>query len=130
MDNQELEKKTIAAIQSLLYEKGFISTVDIFLRLGFLSQKDVEDWRFGRVPFLEKVCKVNLKKLSFTNKVIRKFAVQKQLKSSWTAYNQWGGKNKRKLVFSKSGNPDIEAFYATHFIDTKRIEELKALKNN
>ena len=27
--------------------------------------------------------------------------------------------------FSKSGNPEVEKWYATHFIDSKRIAELK-----
>ncbi len=130
MNNKELEKKTTAIINSLIYEKGYICSVDVLLRLEYLTQKDYEDWRFGRVPYLEKVCKVNLKKLSLTNRIIRKFAEQRQLKNSWTGYNQWGTKNIRILVFSKSGDPNIEKLYATHFIDNKRINELKELKNN
>lgn len=130
MNNKELEKKTTAIINSLIYEKGYICSVDVLLRLEYLTQKDYEDWRFGRMPYLEKVCKVNLKKLSLTNRIIRKFAEQRQLKNSWTGYNQWGTKNKRILVFSKSGDPNIEKLYATHFIDNKRINELKELKNN
>lgn len=130
MNNKELKKKTTAILNSLIYEKGYICSVDVLLRLEYLTQKDYEDWRFGRVPYLEKVCKVNLKKLSLTNRIIRKFAEQRQLKNSWTGYNQWGTKNKRILVFSKSGDPNIEKLYATHFIDNKRINELKELKNN
>ncbi len=107
MNNKELEKKTTAIINSLIYEKGYICSVDVLLRLEYLTQKDYQDWRFGRVPYLEKVCNVNLKKLSLTNRIIRKFAEQRQLKNSWTGYNQWGTKNKRILVFSKSGDPNI-----------------------
>lgn len=33
-----------------------------------------------------------------------------------------------KLKFSKSGADDIEKWYATHFVDTKRIEQLKEEK--
>ncbi len=130
MNNEELEKKTTAIINSLIYEKGYICSVDVLLRLEYLSRKDYEDWRFGRVPYLEKVCKVNLKKLSLTNRIIRKFAEQRQLKKSWTAYNQSGTKDKKRLIFSKSGDPGIETFYATHYIDNKRIDELKELKTN
>ena len=130
MNNKDLEKKTTLILNSLIYEKGYICSVDVLLRLEYLTPKDYEDWRFGRVPYLEKVCKVNLKKLSLTNRIIRKFAEQRQLKNSWTGYNQWGTKNKRILTFSKSGDPNIEKFYATHFIDNKRINELKELKMN
>ena len=31
-----------------------------------------------------------------------------------------------RLRFSKSGAPDIERQYSTHFVDTKKIAELKA----
>ena len=69
MNNKELEKKTTAIINSLIYEKGYICSVDVLLRLEYLTQKDYEDWRFGRVPYLEKVCKVNLKKLAKTIRI-------------------------------------------------------------
>jgi hypothetical protein len=50
MNNQELEKKVTLVINSLIYEKGYICSVDVLLRLEYLSQKDYEDWRHGRVP--------------------------------------------------------------------------------
>ena len=31
----------------------------------------------------------------------------------------------KKLIFIKSGNKIIEDFYATHYIDKKRIAEIK-----
>lgn len=34
------------------------------------------------------------------------------------------------LRFSKSGNPEVEKSYATHFVDPKRIAELKAEKSH
>ena len=51
-----------------------------------------------------------------------------------TLHKQWGVKKKNgqrhkpviPLRFSKSGNPEIEKWYATHFVDTKRIAVLKA----
>lgn len=33
--------------------------------IGVLQKSKYEDWRFGRVAYLEGVCTVNLKKLSF-----------------------------------------------------------------
>jgi hypothetical protein len=119
MNNAELEKKANTILTTLVFEKGYICSVDLLLRLDFLTKKDYEDWRFGRIPYLEKVCKVNLKKLSLTNRIIRKFAQQKGLSKSWTGYNQWGSKTSRRLIFSKSADPAIEAGYATHYVDKK-----------
>ncbi len=100
----------------------------ILLQLGYLTKKDYEDWRFGRVDYLEKVCNINLSKLTLINKRIRKYSTELDLKSSWTGYNQYGKGIKRRLKFSKSGDKTIEDIYATHYIDNKRINELKEMK--
>ena len=55
------------------------------------------------------------------------------LKPSFNYYKQWGVKKKGgqghkpviPLRFSKSGEPDIERWYATHFVDSKQIAKLK-----
>ena len=79
---------------------------------------------------------VNLGKLSTVRHQMWAYAQKAGLKPSFCYYKQWGKKKKcvqgRKPViplrFSKSGNPDIELWYATHFVDTKRVAELKAVK--
>lgn len=40
--------------------------------------------------------------------------------------NGQGHKPVIPLRFSKSGTPEIERWYATHFVDTKRVSQLKA----
>lgn len=42
--------------------------------------------------------------------------------------NGQGGTPVIKLRFSKNGLDDIEKWYATHFVDTKMIEDLKEEK--
>ncbi|MDA3904821.1 MAG: hypothetical protein PF484_01980 [Bacteroidales bacterium] len=128
MNNIELEKKIKSLVHSLRYEKGLVSAVDVLLRLDYLSMKNYEDWRFGRVDYLEKVCNANLSKLTLINKTIRKIAKELKLKPSLTVYNKYGKGVKHKLKFSKSGNKNIEDMYATHYIDKKRIKEMK-MKN-
>jgi len=101
-----------------IFEKGYAAPVDVLMDIGVLSKKDYEDWRAGRVPFLEKVCQANLSKLSNIMREIRTFAAKNNLKASWTFYRQYGKGNKQKLRFSKSGNETIEKAYATHYMDT------------
>lgn len=129
------EKELTAKIHSSMYQqckdRGYATPVDVLMDVGVLSKKSYEGWRFGRVPFLEKVCGVNLHKLSFIMGQIRSFARKNGYKESFTYYKQWGTKNRGgikstiPLRFSKSGNPDIERAYATHYLDEKRIAELK-----
>jgi len=125
MNNIELEKKTKSVIHSLKYETGVVSAVDILIKLEYLSKKDYEDWRFGKVDYLEKVCKANLRKLTLINKTIREIAKDLKLDKSWTAYDQYGKGVNRRLRFSKSGKKNIEDTYATHYLNKKRILELK-----
>jgi hypothetical protein len=40
MNNKILEEKVKYVVHSLVYEKGFVCSVDLLLRLGYLSQSD------------------------------------------------------------------------------------------
>lgn len=128
MNNHELEKKVKNFVHTLRHEKGLVCAIDLLIKLDYLSKKDYEDWRFGKVDYLEKVCKANLSKLTLIMKTMRKIATDLKLDKSWTGYNQYGKGVKRKLRFSKSGNENIEEAYATHYIDKIRIIELKLEK--
>ena len=59
---------------------------------------------------------------------MRKFTKELELEKSCMGYNQYGKGKNRRLKFSKSGNKNIEDAYATHYIDKKRINELKIKK--
>ena len=120
MNNKKLRKKVRAKSGSLLYDKGYISPVELLMELGYLTQKSYKDWRHKRVPYLERVCKTNLSKLSTIMKELKKYAKENNLRSSWTAYNKWGKGKKIRLQFSKSGNKNIEKAYATHYLKPKK----------
>ena len=107
------------------------------MEIGVLPKQKYEDWRFGRVDYLERVCTVNLRKLSFIMHQMRVYAQKTGLKPSFCCYKQWsvpkkngqGHKPVIPLRFSKSGDAEIERQYATHFVDSKRIALLKEQKN-
>ena len=128
MNNVDLYKEIKKLVHLNRYEKGYVCAVDILMQLDYLTKKDYEDLRFGRVDYLEKVCNINLSKLALINKLIRKYSTELDLKSSWTGYNQFGKGIKRRLRFSKSGDKTIEDRYATHYIDKNRMIELKEKK--
>ena len=91
--------------------RGYAAPVDVLMDIGVLDKKKYEDWRFGRVDYLERVCNTNLHKLSEIMKTIRICAKDLDLKPSYSDYQQWGAKN-HKLRFSKSKDPNIEKHYA------------------
>ena len=132
MNNIELQKKVRSAVYTLIKEKGVAAPVEVLIKIEVLSKEDYENWRFGRVPYLEKVCKINLGKLSTINREIRAYAKKANLKSSWTDYKKWGVKNgqapKPKLRFSKSGDEQVERQYATHYVNQYIVKQAKEAK--
>jgi hypothetical protein len=129
MNHSDLRNKTKLAAIEIIEDKGYLCSIDVLLKLKYLSQKDYENWRFGKVEYLEKVCDVNLKKLTTINKTIQEISHQLGLKKSWTAYNKYGKGKKTRLRFCKSGNKQIEETYATHHLNMEKIEN-KARKHN
>lgn len=125
MNIKELEKKINSISWQLIREKGYMCPVDILIELGYLSKKDYDAWRFGKVSYLEKVVMVNLGKLSTINRIIRQTGRKSGLKESLTIYKKYGKGPKRQLIFSKSRNYNIEKAYATHYLDNDRINEIK-----
>lgn len=136
MNNRELAGKVHSAVYLQCRSRGFAAPVDVLMEVGYLSKQDYENWRYGRVDYLERVCKANLSKLSLVMREMRSYAAKAGLKPSFCYYKQWGTKKKngqgRKPViplrFSKSGDPEIERQYATHFVDVKRTSQLKTEK--
>ena len=112
-------KNMIGRVHDSMYRqcqsRGYASPVGVLLDIGVLDKKRYEDWRHGRVPYLEAACTVNLHELSEIMKVVRDYASRNGLKPSFTDYRQAGAKS-RVLRFSKSGNPAIEMAYATHYV--------------
>ena len=129
------ERELIGKVHSSVYrhcqEKGYATPVDILMDVGVLSKQKYEEWRFGRIPYLEQACTCNLKQLSFIMKQIRTYAGKVGLEPSFCYYKQWGTKKHRQgktvipLVFSKSRKPEIEKAYATHFVDKQRVAQLQ-----
>jgi hypothetical protein len=123
--SEAIEEKIRPIVEALIEEKGYVCAVDVLLKLAYLSKSDYEAWRFGNVPYLEKVCKINLSKLTIINQKIKWVAHDFNLVKSLTVYHKYGKGPKTSLRFCKSGDKNIETAYATHFINKKRIGELK-----
>lgn len=134
MKDSELIRKVHSSVYHQCQRRGYAAPVDVLIEVGVLPKQKYEDWRFGRVPYLEAACTCNLRQLSFIMKQMRSYAKKAGYRQSFCYYKQWGkkdGQGKRKvypLRFSKSGNPEIEKSYATHFVDQKKIDEWKAEK--
>ena len=92
------------------------------MKLDYLSQSDYEHWRFQRVSPLERVLRVNLSRIKFIMKTVRRNSLNGHLQPSMTVYKSWGKGKKTLLQFSQSGDSSIEAAYATHFVRPQYVD--------
>lgn len=137
MNDKELIGKVHSAMYHQCQKRGYAAPVDVLMEIGVLPKKKYEEWRFGRVDYLERVCTVNLRKLSLVMHQMRAYAQKSGLKLSFCYYKRWGVKKKNgqghkpviPLRFSKSGDAEIERWYATHFVDSRQIARLKEQTN-
>lgn len=131
LKDSEFIGRVHSAVYHQCHQRGYATPVDVLVEIGVLPKQKYEEWRFGKIPYLELVCTCNLRQLSVIMGQIRRYAEKSGLKPSFCYYKQWGIKKKQghkpviPLRFSKSGKPEIEKAYATHYVDVKRIEQLK-----
>jgi hypothetical protein len=121
-DRAGLVRQMQEASAILLEEKGYVSFVDVLIRMEKLTKTDYEAWRFGRTSCLESVITVNLTKINHLLQAFQQYARTCGLRPSKTAYLSWGKGPKRQLRFSKSDTPIIEEAYATRFLKLKEGE--------
>jgi hypothetical protein len=106
----------VQAVSRTLATRGFVAPVDVLLHLRRITKQQYEDWRFGRVPYLERLCHGSLGKLGRILRIIELHARSLGLTASQTVYHKWGRGGKRTVLrFSKSGHPNLEAAYSRHY---------------
>lgn len=114
--NDPYYPRIVRAVAEILEQGNVVTPIAVFSKMGLLSPKMVEDWRFGRVPYLEKVLPCNLCKASRILRILRLHTHNLNLKPSQTVYKQFGRGKKLTLRFSKTGDPNLEEAYSRHFI--------------
>jgi hypothetical protein len=93
-----------------------VDTFDVLVGMDLLTRKQLEDWRRGRTPYLERVINCNLARLARVLRILRFHAHDLNLKPSLTVYVRSGSGPKDRLRFTKTGDPRLEEAYATHFV--------------
>jgi hypothetical protein len=116
-----LEQRVVRAAEEALAEQGFVSAIDVLVGVGWLAPTHLEQWRQGRVEYLEGVTQANLSKISTAMEVFRRWAQDRELRPSETVYLA-RSRHRVELRFSKTGKPDIERSYRTHWVSGEMSE--------
>ena len=92
-----------------------MTAIDVLMSLGWLEPRRVDEWRQGRIAYLEAIVTASLGKISTAMKVFRNWAPARGLTPSETACVA-RTRDRRPLRFSKSGDAGIERAYRTHCV--------------
>jgi hypothetical protein len=104
------------AVAAILQRGKAVAPVDVLVELGLLAPEHLNDWRRGKVPYLERVIRCNLTKLSRLLRILRFHAHDLNLVPSMTVYMRWGKGPRLRLRFTMTADPKLEDAYARHFV--------------
>ena len=111
-----LYPRIVRPVAPLLERGKVVAPVDVLVGMDLLDRAKLEDWRLGRVPYLERVIGCNLTRLSRLLRILRFHAHDLNLVPSTTAYMRWGKGPKQRLRFTKTGERKLEEAYSRHFV--------------
>jgi hypothetical protein len=114
--NDPMFRRIKCVVAELLARGNVVAPVDVLVGMGLLRPEHLDNWRRGRVPYLERAINCNLTRLSRLLRILRFHAHDLNLKPSQTIYKRYGKGPKLRLRFSKTGEAGLEAAYTTHFV--------------
>jgi len=120
----KLYAPVVRAIAEIMKTEDVVTPIGVMIKLQRISKEDHENWRFGRIPYLERAFQGSLGKANRILRIVKLHAESLHLAASQTAYRRWGrGKRHLTLRFSKSGAPNLERAYSSHYLIKSRTEE-------
>jgi hypothetical protein len=117
-----LEERVVQAAEAALAQRKFVSPIDVLVGIRWLPEPVADQWRQGRLPYLEGGMSVNPHKLSSAMRLFRSWAVGSGLRPSETAYVS-STRDHRPLRFTASGEEAVEQAYRTHWVSPELSEK-------
>lgn len=106
--------KVVRAVARILMRSDIVAPVEVLIEMGNLSRKNLEAWRAGQVPYLERVFEGSLSKANRILRIIGFHIHDLKMIPSQTTYRASSGKH-CILKFSKSGAKQLEDAYSRHY---------------
>ena len=108
--------RVVRAVDAILARQESVSPTELFVEMGLLSVPAIEEWRAGRLPFLERAIQCNLSAASRILRLLRMHAHDLNLRQSGIVYVRRTRGVRLRLRFTKSGDLKLEEAYACHFV--------------
>lgn len=106
-------------VNEILAAGDVVAPLDVLVRLEIIDPDQVEIWRRGGLPYLERGITSGLSRVARFLRLIAEHARTLGLEPTPGKYLRRGKGPNRRLRFSKRGDPASEEAYATHFIRQK-----------
>ncbi len=104
------------AVAAILANGKVVAPVDVLVRTGVLAPKDLEDWRLGGVPYLERVVHGSLTRLRRFLGILGFHCHDLKLVATPAVYATLGKGTRTPLRFTKTNEMRLEKIYARHFV--------------
>ena len=106
--------RVVRAVARILARSDVVAPVDVLIEMGNLSKKNLEAWRAGEVPYLERVFEGSLSKANRILRIIGFHVHDLNMVPSHATYRTTSGRH-TALRFSKSGAKAIEDAYSRQY---------------
>ena len=103
-------------IDELLSASDELAPLDVLLALEIVDAEQVELWRRGGLPYLERAIVSGLARVARILRIVEQQAQARGLKPKLARYSKRGKGPRRALRFSKRGDAESERAYTTHFV--------------
>lgn len=103
--------KIVRVVGDLLEVSRTVRTIDVFNRVGVLSEENIKKWQAGKINYLESVIECNLSKANRIMAILGFHSHDLNLVKSSNFVKRKG----RHLRFSKSGIKRLEECYARQY---------------
>lgn len=113
--DDRLYEPVTEVVAELLAEGDEVRPIDVLVRLELVTPEAVEQWRTGRLPYLERGIVKGLSRVSRILRLLRSHAQELGLVPAPGQYKRSRQAGKGRLRFSKAGDAASEAAYSCHF---------------
>lgn len=103
-------------VAEILSEGPIVAPLEVLVRLEIIETDQVEAWRAGGLPYLERGITSGFSKVSRLLRLTREHCTSLGLKPTPGKYQRRGKGKKHPLRFSKRGDAESEQAYSVHFV--------------
>lgn len=130
MSNKTIQDRVISACEQILLDQPYVSLTEVFKVIGLLQPIHEDNWRKGKITELETLIQGKSSKKAEAIACLKKWALENGLMPlKIISYARTSGP-KRRLQYSRDGDPEIESIFQTYYFSPNLTEkELRKLQD-